>query len=216
MGTHRVGPSRLAHAAGGSDLQRTPLTRALSQVRRAGKCWVDTSRPFVIPCSSLGYTGPVREPVVNKTTIDQHAKCRDESVEVVDRLFSGDNNSKKNVDSMRIYCSDCPVMNNCRDYAIVHEEYCNYGGTTARERKAIRNSGQYLEVLYRAAQEGWLLSGLALGAPEDIQDALWAAQTPSTPKPAPKSLQFAEIQFDLQPFEILLDQPRMNEQTVLV
>lgn len=160
---------------------------------------------------------------MNKTDIDLRAKCRSEGQPTFDSLFSGDYNTKRNVADMRSYCSDCPVVNECREYAIVHEEYCNYGGTTAKERAAIRKTGEYLELLYRAAKEGWLIPRRALGAWEDIQDALWSAGLDPAPAfPASEShpqafdLELVQFDFQIQPLEIPLGPARISEQTALV
>ena len=43
-------------------------------------------------------------------------------------------------DRVRALCEACPVADQCLAYALEHENYGFWGGTTARERKSIRRS----------------------------------------------------------------------------
>lgn len=43
-----------------------------------------------------------------------------------------------NLPILRRVCSDCPIINECAEHAIAHEEYGFWGGLTARERKMLR------------------------------------------------------------------------------
>lgn len=38
-------------------------------------------------------------------------------------------------------CNDCPVVDFCRNYAIEHEQYGNWGGLTAKEREQLKHLG---------------------------------------------------------------------------
>ena len=43
----------------------------------------------------------------------------------------------------RVVCASCPVQAQCLDYALAHEDLAGvWGGTTERERKAMRASGR--------------------------------------------------------------------------
>ena len=54
-------------------------------------------------------------------------------------------------------CAMCPVRQECQDYAVVHEEFGYFGGTTRNERRVLRED--HLEYLgYRAVAEGWIES----------------------------------------------------------
>lgn len=54
-------------------------------------------------------------------------------------------------------CGDCPVLAECLNYAVVHEQYGYWGGTNETERREVRN--RTLETLgYQAVSEGWLES----------------------------------------------------------
>lgn len=43
-----------------------------------------------------------------------------------------------NIPILRKICADCPIINECAEHAIAHEEYGFWGGLTARERKLLR------------------------------------------------------------------------------
>lgn len=45
---------------------------------------------------------------------------------------------KENTNVNKKYCLGCPVINDCRIYAIIHEEYGIWGGTSETERKRIQ------------------------------------------------------------------------------
>lgn len=49
------------------------------------------------------------------------------------------------VPKLRTICDSCPVVNLCRPYAIIHEEYGFWGGLTEIERKQIRNQDQKID-----------------------------------------------------------------------
>ena len=58
-------------------------------------------------------------------------------------------------ETFRRLCNGCPVKEECLKYAIVHEAAGFWGGTTAKERRKLRN--QKLESLaLEALREGWL------------------------------------------------------------
>lgn len=39
---------------------------------------------------------------------------------------------------LKALCADCPILDSCRDHAVLHEEYGFWGGMSARERKLER------------------------------------------------------------------------------
>lgn len=47
-----------------------------------------------------------------------------------------------NLPILRRICSDCPILNECAEHAISHEEYGFWGGLTAQERKIVRRRRQ--------------------------------------------------------------------------
>lgn len=58
----------------------------------------------------------------------------------VDMFFMeiGEMVSDKHLKPFRTLCSNCPVVDICLEWAVVHEKYGFWGGTTERERKSIR------------------------------------------------------------------------------
>lgn len=56
------------------------------------------------------------------------------------------------------YCSDCPVANECWQYAVMYGEHGIWGGTTDAEREIVTSSNPLLQhQLIREAQELGLL-----------------------------------------------------------
>lgn len=50
-----------------------------------------------------------------------------------------------NLPILRRVCSECPILNECAEHAVAHEEYGFWGGLTAAERKILRRKrGQKL------------------------------------------------------------------------
>lgn len=43
-----------------------------------------------------------------------------------------------NTPILRRICADCPILNECAEHGIKHEEYGFWGGLTAKERKILR------------------------------------------------------------------------------
>lgn len=52
-------------------------------------------------------------------------------------------------------CASCPVMNECRDYAILHERFGYWGGQTPQARARARTQG-FEELAFSALRDGWL------------------------------------------------------------
>jgi len=152
---------------------------------------------------------------MDKVEIDRQSKCQNATLEEHKQLWSGDHNTKKNVDAFKSICESCPVLNECREWGIVHESYANYGGMTRKERQTFRKSSQFLPMLYRAATEGWLNPEWAVARWEDIQDALFAAQA-QTSQPETQSVDFEELVFEDLPFDLALtasfpEVPRLSD-----
>lgn len=75
-------------------------------------------------------------------------------------------------------CNACPVLRECRNYALVHENDGYWGGTSERDRKQLRKKNQesQTELIRQASQEGWLehhailpnaeFAAVFLGAPQ--------------------------------------------------
>lgn len=59
--------------------------------------------------------------------------CLDVDTYTVDRELS-----KDETEELRDICAGCAVLESCRDWAIVHEQYYFHGGMTAAERQAWR------------------------------------------------------------------------------
>lgn len=129
---------------------------------------------------------------MDRSTRDSMAIC---DYDDFDQLWSGDHNTKKNVERFKAICNECPVKEWCRQDAYIHEAYGNFGGTTRKERLEFRKTGQFLSLLYQAAKEGWLIPSQAQATYEDIQDALWAAQLPER-----NQLKSLDYDFELAPF----------------
>jgi hypothetical protein len=61
----------------------------------------------------------------------KRARCRNEN-EPSDTFFPN-----KSIAKGRRFCSECPVKVQCKTYAIVHDEYGIWGGTTRFERERL-------------------------------------------------------------------------------
>lgn len=84
------------------------------------------------------------------------SKCGPTPIPEADRLFwLGQGGSPL---KGRSFCLDCPIIDMCKNYAIVHDEEGIWGGTTKKERDEIlAEMPQLREILTeRARQEGWL------------------------------------------------------------
>lgn len=69
----------------------------------------------------------------------EHAACRGMPVE---QFFpgAGGGDDVAKVSAARKVCSGCPVLEDCLAWAVAHVERGFWGGTTERERQAIRAS----------------------------------------------------------------------------
>lgn len=59
---------------------------------------------------------------------------------------------------LNISCADCPVLTQCKEYALVHEEFGFWGGMTERDRRAYRKTTDFDLLVFQAKKEGWLES----------------------------------------------------------
>lgn len=60
----------------------------------------------------------------------------------------------KNYPMLREICASCPVLELCREYAVIHEEYGFWGGLTERQRRKIRRGKDLNEVFLPALKAG--------------------------------------------------------------
>ena len=49
-----------------------------------------------------------------------------------------------NEDTAKAYCYQCPVINTCREWAMVNDEEGVWGGMSAADRRAVRRGGRRL------------------------------------------------------------------------
>lgn len=61
-------------------------------------------------------------------------------------------------DFQRSMCDNCPVMEQCQDYAILHEDYEYFGGTTYLQRRKFRDESnpKYLNLVLQSMKDGLL------------------------------------------------------------
>lgn len=57
-------------------------------------------------------------------------------------FFPEDEKDADAVGAALVYCSGCPVRQECFDYAMEHEDYGIWGGTTARQRRSIKRKAK--------------------------------------------------------------------------
>lgn len=117
----------------------------------------------------------------------------------MEETYLADRNNKEIVSEFKSICAECPVLDTCRDIALVYDAYTNLAGMTPRERRSFRETGAYLDLLKRAAKEGWLNPESAIGSQEDINYAL---QSVGRVKPA-LVVYLEVIDFDLLSLETL-------------
>lgn len=101
----------------------------------------------------------------------RRAKCRNE--QAPSALFF----PNKSIAKGRRFCSDCPVRVQCKTYAIVHDEYGIWGGTTRFERvrldrELVENLKEMYEIhgLLENRQYLSLLEGRCQGSQPDGND----------------------------------------------
>src|SRR5689334_8656429 len=58
----------------------------------------------------------------------------------------------------KAFCAECPIQKFCKNYAIVHDEYGIWGGTTRKERLELLAAmpGLQEKLTEKARREGWL------------------------------------------------------------
>jgi hypothetical protein len=103
----------------------------------------------------------------------KRARCRNE--EASPAMFF----PNKSIAKGRRFCSECPVRVQCKTYAIVHDEYGIWGGTTRFER--VQLDPQMVEDLKEMYQSHGLLEnrqylsllqGRCSGSPQDDSDPI--------------------------------------------
>ena len=52
--------------------------------------------------------------------------------------------SMEEIKNLKEFCSTCNILIECNDYAIKHEKYGFWGGTTPNERRTIRSNNKIL------------------------------------------------------------------------
>ena len=84
-----------------------------------------------------------------------------------------------------VSCEVCPVKLQCREYALVHEEYGVWGGMTETDRRAYRRTSDFDVLVFQAKKEGWLEPhNLAPQSLLDEVNGVYEVQTsPREPKP---------------------------------
>ena len=56
----------------------------------------------------------------------------------IEGIHGGDNGVSRTYDMLADICSTCPALSECFNYAVHHERWGFWGGTTRRERKELR------------------------------------------------------------------------------
>lgn len=75
----------------------------------------------------------------------RRARCRNENADA-DMFFPD-----KSIAKGRRFCAECPVKVQCKTYAIVHDEYGIWGGTTRYEREQLDlETVELLKELYQS------------------------------------------------------------------
>lgn len=57
-------------------------------------------------------------------------------------FFPDDEKDLEAIGDAFAYCSGCPVRELCFEYAMAHEEFGIWGGTTARQRRSIKRKAK--------------------------------------------------------------------------
>lgn len=99
-------------------------------------------------------------------------------------------------------CSECPVFELCREYAMVHEEYGMWAGTTRKERNRFRKSDEYEHLLYKAIKEDWL-EPHAVAPVKVIEDLKFLASIQASPQTTERKIAAAPSSFDFPSFDSL-------------
>jgi hypothetical protein len=71
--------------------------------------------------------------VMSRRDWQGEALCRNLAPTEADSLFFIGPGQSAN--RMRLFCSGCPVMQECRNYALVYNEWGGWGGSTEKERE---------------------------------------------------------------------------------
>lgn len=107
-----------------------------------------------------------------KSSWEQRAACRGINTDV---FFSEVKNSKRS-------CKDCPVADLCRTYAIAHEEYGIWGGTSKFERDNLAK--YYKDIIREMYYQAGLLE-YRLGLEDWIKQREGQQQGSSSPTSLP-------------------------------
>ena len=86
---------------------------------------------FDFPTRAINSTLPIRPRFIWQ----QLAKCTEMTVHESELMFFGRGGRPKNYPDYKRYCDSCPVLLECRAYAIVHKERGIWGGTTRDQRE---------------------------------------------------------------------------------
>lgn len=121
-----------------------------------------------------------------KVIWEKRAACKDSDTEI----YFPERNIKL-IDYSKRSCNICPVQGNCMTYAIAHDEYGMWGGTTRAERK---NMGREFT---EAIREVYYIARLLEFRPGEIEYFLKQKQEQSKERQVP----IASLDHDLDPIE---------------
>lgn len=76
---------------------------------------------------------------INYPNYDGTQNCAKVGVDMFFQDYHGKNAVSEMAD-LREFCSTCPLLVECAEYAIRHEQHGFWGGTTPNERRNIRKS----------------------------------------------------------------------------
>lgn len=68
-----------------------------------------------------------------------HGECVGIDPEV---FFPTNEKNFEQVGQALVHCSGCPVLEQCREYALKYEDHGIWGGTTARQRRSLKRKAK--------------------------------------------------------------------------
>lgn len=127
------------------------------------------------------------------------ARCRTDNVE---DYFPG-----RPIDEYPTSCIECPVIEQCLEYALVHERHGFWANTTQEERAEYRKTVEFDLLVLRAKKEGWLephnLAPASLLSEVNGLNAAQASPRKETPIPL-TGLEFSFPEFEFPSFYFVM------------
>lgn len=144
----------------------------MTPVKGLGMVYFTGSQPVRAPPPLGKGSAMLTESAYRKNWTSQSI-CRFATEEERTRYWDGDfNRNKEVVEYVKSTCKECPVLQQCDSYALLHAQYGNYGGRTAKERDEWRKRYKttlMIDLLYDAIENGWLEEG-NLASNDDIEE----------------------------------------------